>query len=127
MVPDVSCSSRHNNALINEGEIIAATRAIPLIISEKSLNKAEKIARSAGGIFSVKKLSNPETGLIITGNEVYTGKIEDEFAPLIKKSLIFLAAPSRRPFLLLMTRMKLLKESSDFSKKDMSLFLCQEE
>ena len=89
MVPDVSCSSRHSNVLVNEGETIAATRAIPLIISEESVNKAEKIARNAGGIFSVKKLSNPETGLIITGNEVYTGKIEDKFAPLITKKLDF--------------------------------------
>ena len=35
LVPDVSCSSRHNNSFVEKGEIIAATRAIPLIIDEK--------------------------------------------------------------------------------------------
>lgn len=87
LVPDVTCSSRHDNVLVDEGETIAATRAIPLIINETSLNRAVKIARDAGGIFTVKKLSRPKTGLIITGNEVYSGRIDDKFAPLIRKKL----------------------------------------
>jgi len=89
LVPDVACSSRHNNALVNEGEIIAETRAVPLIINEESVSEAEQIATSTGGIFSVKKLSEPEVGLIITGNEVFTGRIDDKFAPLIRKKFDF--------------------------------------
>lgn len=87
LVPDVTCSSRHNNVLVDEGEIIAGTRAIPLIIDLTLLEKAVKIAEDAGGVFSVKKLSQPKTGLIITGTEVFNGLIEDKFAPLIRKKL----------------------------------------
>ena len=87
MIPEITCSSRHNNVIVDKGETIAATRAIPLIINEITLNKATAIAKKAGGIFSVKILSKPETGLIITGNEVYSGRIEDKFAPLIRKKL----------------------------------------
>ncbi|MFH1350826.1 MAG: molybdopterin-binding protein [Pseudomonadota bacterium] len=87
LVSDVTCSSRHNNVLVDRGEIIAATRAIPLVIDEKALNQAIRIAEDAGGIFSVKKISQPITGLIVTGNEVYYGRIEDKFAPLIRKKL----------------------------------------
>jgi len=87
LVPDITCSSRQNNTLVEEGEIIAATRAIPLIIDERFLNQGVKIAKDAGGIFAVKKLSRPDTGLIITGNEVFYGRIEDKFAPLIRKKL----------------------------------------
>lgn len=93
LVSEVTCSSRHNNVLVDEGEAIAATRAIPLIINEKLLNKAEKVARNAGGIFSVKKLSRPPTGLIITGNEIYSGRIADSFAPLISRKLKFFSCP----------------------------------
>ncbi len=89
LVPDVTCSSRHNNVLVDEGEIIAGTRAIPLIIDLTLLEKAVKIAEDAGGVLSVKKLSQPKTGLIITGSEVYNGLIEDKFAPLIRKKLEF--------------------------------------
>ena len=87
MVPHISCSSRHNNSLVDKGEIIAGTRAIPLIIDEANLIKAEEIANRVGGIFALKKLVRPETGLIITGNEVYSGRIEDKFAALIRNKM----------------------------------------
>ncbi len=87
LVPDITCSSRHNNVLVYGGETIAATRAIPLIIDRTSVNKAVSIAKEAGGIFSVKRLSQPDTCVIITGNEVYKGLIKDKFASIIRKKL----------------------------------------
>jgi len=92
LVPDICCSSRHNNTVAEKGDIVAAARAIPLIVDEKTLNAAVEIADNAGGIFSVKPLLRPRTGLIITGNEVYNGLIEDKFAPIIRKNFNFLAA-----------------------------------
>jgi hypothetical protein len=89
LVSHMCCSSRHNNILVEKGEIIASTRVIPLIIDEKPLNAAISIAEEAGGIFSVKELSKPQTGLIITGSEVYKGIIDDKFAPIIRKKLQF--------------------------------------
>lgn len=87
LVPDICCSSRHNNSVVEKGAIIAAARAIPLIIDEKTLVAGVEVAEKAGGIFSVKPLSQPKTGLIITGNEVYNGLIDDKFAPIIRKKL----------------------------------------
>lgn len=87
LILNISCSSRHNNILVEKGEIIAATRVIPLIIEEKPLDAAIHIAEAAGGIFSVKKLAQFQTGLIITGNEVYSGLIDDKFVPIIRKKL----------------------------------------
>jgi len=87
LVPDICCSSRHNNTLVEKEDIVAAARAIPLVIDEQTLNDAVKVAEDAGGIFSVKPFSSPKTGLIITGNEVYNGIVEDKFAPIIKKKL----------------------------------------
>ncbi|MFP3927436.1 MAG: molybdopterin-binding protein [Desulfobacteraceae bacterium] len=86
-VPDISCASRHNNILVSKGEIVAATRAIPLIIAENTVERAARIAEEAGGVFSVKKLARLETGLVITGNEVYSGRIEDKFAPILRKKI----------------------------------------
>ena len=87
LIPGISRASRHNNGVVDKGEIVAATRAIPLIIEEKFVNTAVSTAQSAGGIFSVKKLAKPDTGLVITGNEVYHGLINDKFAPLIRTKL----------------------------------------
>ena len=123
LVPHVTCSSRHNNILISEGEIIAATRAIPLIIDETSLNGARKIAKDAGGIFSVKKLSPLDTGLVITGNEVYYGRIEDKFAPLIKKKLKFFGCQLKEISFTPDDKTEIIQEIKRFLEKGFKLIL----
>jgi hypothetical protein len=87
LIPEISCASRHNNTMVERGEIIAAARAVPLIIDKETLERGVEIARGAGGIFSVKPLLNLPTGIIITGNEVFRGLIEDKFAPIVRKKL----------------------------------------
>lgn len=123
LVEHISCASRHNNILVNEGEIIAATRAIPLIIDETSLKKAEEIALDAGGIFSVKSLSQPDTGLIITGNEVYNGTIEDKFAPLIRKKLKFFSCQLKETTFLPDDKERIILEIKRFLKSGYQLIL----
>lgn len=93
MVPDICCSSRHNNSVVEQGDVIAATRAIPLVIDEEILDKAVAIGRSSAGIFSVLPLSNPATGIVITGNEVFNGIIEDKFAPILRRKLEAFGCP----------------------------------
>jgi hypothetical protein len=87
LIPEISCASRHNNTVVERGEIIAAARAVPLIIDEETLDTAVETARSAGGIFSVKPFLNPPTGIIITGSEVFQKLVEDKFAPILRKKL----------------------------------------
>lgn len=87
LVSDISCSSRHTNSVVEKGEILAGVRAIPLIIDESSLQRAEKVAEDARGLFTVKPFTAPSTGLVITGNEVFSGLIEDKFAPIVRKKL----------------------------------------
>jgi len=89
LIPEICCASRHNNTLVEKMVKVADTRAIPLIIDGKTLDRALQIASAAGGIFSVKPFSQPPTGLVITGNEVYSGLIDDKFAPIIRKKMEF--------------------------------------
>lgn len=85
LVPDVTCASRHSNTLVEEGDVVAATRAIPLIIDSGNVERASAVARGCGGVFSVLETASPDVGMVITGNEVYTGRIEDKFAPILKQ------------------------------------------
>ncbi len=39
------------------------------------------------GVIEVKELRKPKAGVVITGNEVYYGKIKDAFAPVITKKI----------------------------------------
>jgi len=58
-----------------------------LILDEKILLEALTIITRSDPIFMVKPFSPLQTGIIITGNEVYSGMIQDKFAPILKTKL----------------------------------------
>ncbi len=87
LIRHMCCASRHSNDLVEKGDIVAAERVIPLIVSEELLEEAVSLAAAAGGIFSVKPLSPLKAGLVVTGNEVFHGLVEDRFFPLLKEKL----------------------------------------
>ncbi len=87
LVPDISCSARHTHTVVEKGDVICGVRAIPLIIDEENLQAAEKIALAVNDFFSVKPFLALKTGIVITGNEVFSGLIDDKFAPIIRKKL----------------------------------------
>jgi len=84
---EVMCASRHTNTLVKKGDIIAGTRAIPLAVSKEIVEQAVNIALATGHIFQVKPLKKARTGVIITGNEVFTRIIEDQFEPVLREKI----------------------------------------
>ena len=87
MVDEVMCASLHNHTLVKEGELVAATRAIPLVMKRTPIERAAAIARQNGSVLMVKPLRSARVGLVITGNEVYHGLIEDRFAPILTEKV----------------------------------------
>ncbi len=87
MIDEVMCATRHNNTLVKKGELVAATRAIPLVMKQVPIERAALIAAHEQGTVSVKPLRNMNTGLVITGSEVYNGLIKDAFAPVLSKKV----------------------------------------
>lgn len=83
----VMCATRHSNTVVEKGDIIAGTRAIPLVVDEKPVSDAVAIAGEAGGIVSVLSLRHARVALVITGNEVYKGRIKDAFEPVIRRKV----------------------------------------
>jgi molybdenum cofactor synthesis domain-containing protein len=83
LVEEVMCATLHNNTLVNKGDLVAATRAIPLVMKRAPIERAAAIARQNGHVLSVKPLKRARVGLVITGNEVYHGLIQDSFAPIL--------------------------------------------
>ncbi|MCP4024535.1 MAG: molybdopterin-binding protein [Desulfobacteraceae bacterium] len=77
-----------NNFPCKEGEIIAATRIIPLTIPTKKIETLEAVAKDTGTILSVKPFKPLKVGAVVTGSEVYDGLITDDFNPSIGKKLI---------------------------------------
>ena len=83
MADEVMCATLHNHSLVKKGELVAATRAIPLVMKRASIERAAAIARQNGPALKVKTLRHASVGLVITGDEVYHGLIEDRFAPIL--------------------------------------------
>ncbi len=90
MLGDVMCATIHTNSIVKRGQVVAGTRAIPLLVKKDTIDKAVDIARPAGqtrGVIEVKSFGKPRAGVVITGNEVYYGRIKDAFAPIIRAKI----------------------------------------
>jgi len=92
MVEEVMCATLHNYTLVRQGELVAATRAIPLVMKRAAIEGAAAIARQNGALLAVRPLRRARAGLIITGNEVYHGLIQDRFAPVLTEKLTLLGS-----------------------------------
>jgi hypothetical protein len=94
MLGDVICATLHDNTVVREGQIVAGTRAIPLVVKKSMVAQAVEIARNgqrANGesqaVVEVREIRKPKAGVVITGNEVYYGRIKDAFAPVIQRKI----------------------------------------
>lgn len=92
MVDEVMCATLHSHTLIKAGELVAATRAIPLVMKRAPVERAAAIAGRDGGIIAVRALKKARAGLVITGNEVFQGLIEDRFEPVLTEKVAALGS-----------------------------------
>ena len=84
LLGDVICSTLHDNTPVDKGEIVAATRLIPLVCERSIVNTALEIVGESG-IVSVSPLKKVKIGLVITGSEVFHGRIEDRFEEVLRE------------------------------------------
>ncbi len=86
-IDQISFSTRHTNQMVERGEILAGTRVIPLVVKNDKIAAVEEICRERGPLLEVKEMRQFKVGLITTGNEVYYGRIQDKFGPVVKEKL----------------------------------------
>jgi molybdopterin biosynthesis enzyme len=85
---EVMCATRHTNTLVKRGDKVAATRAIPLVVARRIVERAVQAAdQSATGVLRVTPLAKARAGVMITGDEVYSGRIQDRFEPIIRRKV----------------------------------------
>ena len=84
-VGEPSCPTIYNNTVVKKGDKLAAVRIISLVAPKEEVNKAAEIAK--GGIIKVIPFTPKKAGLIVTGNEVYKGRIKDKFEEKLRPKL----------------------------------------
>lgn len=83
---DMMIATQHSNTPIKKGEKIAGTRVIPLVIEEERMNKAKEVAVGAP-ILTLLPYIKKTAVVVTTGSEVFKGRIEDKFGPVVKSKL----------------------------------------
>lgn len=85
-IDELMIATRHGNTHVKKGDKLCGTRVIPLVIEEDKIIRAEEIVENEP-ILSLTPFKLKKAGVITTGSEVYYGRIEDSFTPVVKKKL----------------------------------------
>ena len=83
---EMMIASRHGDFPVHPGDKIAGTRVIPLIIEKEKMERA-RAAAAGGPIFRILPFRKKKVGIVTTGNEVFHGRIEDRFTPVIREKV----------------------------------------
>jgi hypothetical protein len=69
---------------VNKGEVVAGTRTIPVVVKEDLIQRAEALCQDHP-IVRILPMPSRRIYLIVTGSEVYTGRIQDGFEPVVRR------------------------------------------
>lgn len=84
---EIALVTLHNNTLVEADQPAAAAKIIPLVIAREKIQTVEEICRKKGPVIDIKPLFPLKTGIVITGSEVYYGRIEDRFGEALRKKV----------------------------------------
>lgn len=79
-------ASRHGDFPVKRGDKIVGMRVVPLVIKEEKMHRVEEIC-AGEPIFHLLPFRKMKAGIVTTGSEVYYGRIQDQFTPVVKKKL----------------------------------------
>jgi molybdopterin biosynthesis enzyme len=83
---DLMLATLPSNRYVREGEVVAGTRTIPVVVKEELIERAEALCKDRP-IVQLFPVTARRVHLIVTGSEVYTGRIKDGFEPVVRKKL----------------------------------------
>lgn len=83
---EMMIATRHGNTCVKKGDKLAGTRIIPLVIEKEKMERAKAVCQD-GPILTLKPLHKKKVAILTTGSEVYHGRIEDKFTPVLVEKL----------------------------------------
>lgn len=81
---DMMIASRHPNLPVKKGDKICGTRIIPLVIEKEKMDRAKELC-GGKSIFTLLPFQKKKVAIVTTGSEVYHGRIEDAFGPVLRR------------------------------------------
>ncbi len=84
---DLAVVTKRAHSAVTENQTVAGLRAIPLIVRDERLTAFETILAKTGPLLEVLPFRRASVGVVTTGSEVYKGRIEDRFGPVLRAKL----------------------------------------
>lgn len=86
-LPEIILATLHNNRAVKKGQTVAGTRVVPVAVEHTIIEDAEKLALGKGPILALMPFLPLRVALVTTGTEVYSGRIKDGSAPVIRNKI----------------------------------------
>ena len=83
---ELMIACRHGDFPVKAGDKLAGTRIIPLVIDKEKMERARAICQD-GPILRLLPFQHKRAAILTTGSEVYHGRIQDAFTPVLEKKL----------------------------------------
>ena len=85
-IGDITISTLPDHYPAEPGARLASMRIVPLVTKEAQILQAEALCRKRK-LLDLRPYQPRKTGVIITGSEVYSGRIRDKFEPVVRAKL----------------------------------------
>lgn len=83
---EMMIATRASGFLVHKGDKLCGVRVVPLVIEKAKMEAAKRTAGETP-IMRIVPLKAKKYGVVTTGNEVFYGRIEDSFTPVIEDKL----------------------------------------
>ena len=83
---DLILATLPSGEFVREGTVVGGTRTIPVVVKEELAARAEALCQD-GPIAWVTAMPARKVFLLVTGSEVFTGRIKDGFEPVVRKKV----------------------------------------
>jgi molybdopterin biosynthesis enzyme len=83
---DLMLATLPGDRYVKEGTVVAGTRTIPVVVKEELIQKAEALCKDKP-IVTLLPTPRRRVYLIVTGSEVFTGRIKDGFEPIVTRKV----------------------------------------
>ena len=83
---DLILATLRSGEFVREGTVVGGTRTIPVVVKEELVARAEALCRDRS-LVSVTAMPAKKVCLLVTGSEVFTGRITDGFEPRVREKV----------------------------------------
>lgn len=85
-IGDLTICALPDHYPVKKGARLASMRIVPLVTQETQILQAEQLCFGKK-LFDLKPYLHKKVGVIITGSEVYSGRIQDKFEPVVRAKM----------------------------------------